>query len=155
MDLKLYIHGAENELKLVKILFFLSENVNIQTEMFDIKDPETYFSAVISHSYYSMLYMAKAYLLTKGIKTEAPEEHKKTYEEFKKLVEQGIIDVELLRIYQQLLTRADTLLKIFQVEKSKRGKFTYRNLPQANVEPAKESIENAESFFKHITKLCE
>ena len=76
------------------------------------------------------------------------------YEEFKKQVEKGAIDVELLKIYQQLMTRADTLLKIFQTEKSKRGKFTYRTIPQANAEPAKESITNAETFFKHINNLC-
>lgn len=52
------------------------------------------------------------------------------------------------------MLRADTLLEIFQTEKGKRGKFTYRKLPQANVEPAKESIKNAEEFFKHINRLC-
>jgi uncharacterized protein (UPF0332 family) len=98
--------------------------------------------------------MAKAYLLTKGIKTDAPEEHKKTYDAFKKLVEQGAVDIELLKIYQQLMTRADTLLLIFQKEKRKRGAFTYKTLPQANKGPAKESITNAETFFKHIFALC-
>jgi hypothetical protein len=67
----------------------------------------------------------------------------------------GVVDVELLRIYERLLVRADTLLNIFEVEKGKRGKFTYRTLPQANREPAKESADNAQTFFRHVFKLCE
>ena len=151
---EIYIKRARNEINLSKIILKISEDDKIQADIFEMPQ-DTYYSAVISHAYYSIFYMTKAYLLTKGIKTEVPEEHKKTYEEFKKLVEKGAVDVELLKIYQQLLTRADTLLKIFQTEKSKRGKFTYRTLPQANSEPARESLTNAETFFKHINTLCE
>lgn len=150
---KLYIKRAQNEINLSNMIMKISEDDKLQADVFEMPQ-DTYFSAVISHAYYSIFYMAKAYLLTKGIKTEAPEAHRKTYEEFKKLVEQGAIDVELLKIYQQLMMRADTLLKIFQTEKGKRGKFTYRTLPQANAEPAKESITNAETFFKHVNELC-
>ena len=155
MDLKVksYLERAENELILAKANFELSIKEEIK-QMLKIPSGKTFFNDVISESYYSIFYSAKAYLLSQGIETEAPEEHKKTYEEFKKLVDKGAVDVELLKIYQQLLTRADTLLKIFQTEKSKRGKFTYRILPQANNEPAKESLTNAETFFKHIIKLC-
>lgn len=62
--------------------------------------------------------------------------------------------MELLRIYEKILIKADTLLHIFKHEKGKRGKFTYRELPQANKEPAKESLDNAKIFFKHIYTLC-
>ena len=37
--------------------------------------------------------------------------------------------------------------------KSKRGKFTYKKLPQANSEPTKESLNNAEKFFKNINLI--
>jgi uncharacterized protein (UPF0332 family) len=154
MDLNLYINRAENEIKLSEIIFTLSEKPKIQTDIFDIRDPETYFSAVISHSYYSIFYAAKAYLLKKGIRISAPEEHKKAFSEFKKFVESGELDVELLRIYQQALVRADFLLGIFKEEKRKRGEFTYRTLPQANIAPAKESIKHAKTFFKNMTALC-
>ncbi len=150
---KIYLKRSQNEINLSKIILEISKNSKIQTEIFEMPE-DTYYSAAISHAYYSIFYITKAYLLTKKIKTEAPEEHKKTFEEFKKLVEQGLVDVELLTIYQQLLTRAETLLKIFQIEKGKRAKFTYKTLPQANLEPAKESAQNAETFFKHINKLC-
>ncbi|MEK6903622.1 MAG: hypothetical protein AABW64_03185 [Nanoarchaeota archaeon] len=154
MDLNLYIHRAENEIKLAGILFIISEQQHLQTEIFDIREPETYFSAVIAHSYYSIFYASKAYLLKKGIEVSAPEEHKKTFAEFKRFVESGELDVELLRIYQEALMRADVLLGIFKREKQKRGKFTYRTMPQANKEPAQESMEHAKTFFKSIFKLC-
>lgn len=155
MDSKLYINRAENELKLADIIFAISENLNLQTRVFNIKDPETYYSAAIAHCYYGIFYAAKAYLFKKGIKVTAPEEHKKAFEEFRKFVESGELDVELLNIYQQALTKAETLLGIFKTEKQKRGEFTYRTLPQANKEPAKESIEHAKIFFRNMNLLIE
>lgn len=151
---KLYLKRAQNELNLSLMVMKISDDKELQVSVFKMQS-DTYYSAVISHAYYCIFYAAKAYLLTKGIKTEAPEEHKKTFEEFSKLVEQGIIDVELLKIYEKMLIKADTLLHIFDLEKGKRGKFTYRTLPQANREPAKESIENAQTFFRHTYNLCE
>jgi len=155
MDLnyKLYFNRADNELKLANIIFQVSDNKKMQEETFNVGRPETYFSSVITHSYYCIFYSAKAYLLKKEIKTKAPEEHKKTFQEFKKLVEQGVIDVELLKIYEKVMIRADTLLSIFSKEKSKRGKFTYHKLSQVNHEPAKESLERADLFFKNINMM--
>ena len=150
MDSKLYIHRAENEIKLAEIIFVISEEPTIQKETFKVNDPETYFSAVIAHSYYSIFYSAKAYLTKKGIEISAPEEHKKSFDEFKKFVESGELDVELLKIYQEALVRAEYLLGLFKEEKKKRGEFTYRTMPQANKEPAKESIEHSKTFYKHI-----
>jgi len=153
MDLKLYMHRAENEIKLAEIIFTLSEKPNMQKEMFMVNEPETYFSAVITHSYYSIFYGAKAYLAKKQIEISAPEEHKKAFDEFRKFVESGELGVELLKIYREALIRAEYLLGIFKIEKKKRGEFTYRTLPQANKEPAKESIEHAKIFFKHMIAI--
>jgi|SRR3989344_5284618 len=155
MDLsyKPYLERANNEIKLAEIIMSLSKDKNLQLDIFKISPPETYFSSVISHSDYAIFYSAKAYLLTKGIKTYVPEEHKKTYEEFKKFVENGELNKELLEIYESIMIRADTLLDIFRTEKAKRGHFTYRKLPQANLFPAEESLNNTKIFFKHINKL--
>lgn len=131
----------------------ISDDKEMQVTLFKTQE-DTYYSAVISHAYYCIFYAAKAYLLTRGVKTEAPEEHKKTFEEFSKLVSKGVVDVELLMLYEKTLVKAETLLGIFQLEKGKRGRFTYRTLPQANRDPAKESIENAQTFFRHIYNLC-
>lgn len=155
LNFKLYLERANNEIKFADIGMFVSENKNIQVEIFKIDQPETYYSAVISHAYYCIFYSAKAYLAKKGIKTEPPEEHKKTYEAFKSFVLKGVVDKELLEIYDEIVIRADTLLGIFKAEKKKRGEFTYQKLPQANQSPAKQSIENAKTFLRHIIKLCQ
>ena len=87
----------------------------------------TFYSAVISHAYYCIFYSAKAYLLKKGIKINAPEEHRKTYEAFKELTDKGELDVELLKLYEKMLVKADTLLGIFRIEKKNEEISLIRN----------------------------
>src|SRR3989338_3186831 len=103
-EYKIYIARAQNELNLSVILQKISDDKKLQIEIFRMKE-DTYYSAVISHAYYSIFYAAKAYLLLKKIKVSAPEEHRKTFEEFSKLVDNGTVDVELLKIYQNLLIK--------------------------------------------------
>jgi len=150
----LYLERAKNELDLARATFKLSTNKKLKIE-FELKEDTTFFSNVISNSYYCIFYSAKAILHSKGITTEPPEEHKKTLEAFEKLVMSGEIDVELLKIYKSLAVKADELLGIFIKEKNKRGKFTYKKLPQANLQPAKESIDNAEKFVKNINLIIQ
>ena len=92
---------------------------------------------------------------SKNIITNPPEEHRKTLDEFEKLTLSGEIDFELLKIYKEIVIKADELLGIFRKEKSKRGQFTYKKLPQANLEPAEESLNNAEKFFKNINLMLQ
>src|SRR3989344_2217089 len=153
-DTKLYLERAENEIRLADIIMQLSINPDLQVKIFEEGKTDTFFSAVISHAYYSIFYTAKAYLMMKGIITKVPEEHKKTYGEFKNLVFQGIVDKELLKLYEEVLIKAEELLGIFKIEKKKRGEFTYQRIAQANLEPAKESLENAKTFLKNIYDLC-
>ena len=154
-EVKLYIERSQNELVLAKAVLNLSQNKDKKTS-FGIPEDYTFYSAVISHSYYCIFYTAKALLLTKGVKTDFPEVHKKTLEEFKtNFVDTGELDVELLKIYKKAVIRADELLGLFQTEKRKRGQFTYQKLPQANLEPAEESVNNASNFFKNINKICD
>ena len=150
----LYLQRAENEFVTAQILFDISSNPTLQKEQFKLEKDFTFYSTVISQSYYCIFYSAKAILIKEGIKTEAPEVHKKTLEAFEKnLVKTGKLDVELLKIYKKMIIRAEELLGIFSKEKGKRGEFTYRKLPQANKEPAKESLDNASSFFNNINKI--
>ncbi len=153
-EAELYLQRAENELIAAQILFEISNNPSTQKEQFKLEKEFTFYSSVISHSYYCIFYSAKAMLAEIGIKTEAPEVHKKTLEAFEKhLVETGKLDFELLKIYQKMVIRAEELLGIFSKEKGKRGRFTYQKLPQANKEPAKESFDNSSFFFKNIYKI--
>lgn len=151
---KLYIERAENELVLSEAIFNLSYDDKLKTS-FKIQNNMTFYSAVINHAYYCIFYSAKALLLLKDIKTESPEEHRKTMLEFEKLAESGFIDKKLIQIYKDLSMKADALLNIFAKEKSKRGQYTYKKLPQANMNPAKESIFNAKIFFKNINAMLE
>ena len=152
---KIYIQRALNEISIAKLLFEISNNKNKKEEL-NIEEETTVDSAVIYHSYYSIFYAAKAMLLTKKIKTFAPEVHKKTYLAFKKqFVDSGILDIELLNIYKKMILRADELLQIFKDEKWKRGHFTYQTIPQANNDPASQSIQNAANFLKNIKTIIE
>ena len=153
-EAELYLQRAENELVAAQMLFEVSNNPKLQKEQFKLEKDFTFYSTVIGHSYYSIFYSAKAMLIKTSIKTEAPEVHKKTLEAFEKyLVNTGKLDMELLKIYQKMVVRADALLGIFSMEKRKRGEFTYQKLPQANKEPAQESLNNASFFFKNINKI--
>ncbi len=151
MDLKadMYFKRAKTEFETAEILNDLSKNKDLKKN-FDISPDSTYYSGVISHAYYAIFYSAKAMLLTKNRETEAPEVHKKTLDFFKKeFIDSGLLDAKLLVLYKQMIIRAETLLEIFKTEKRKRGNFTYNTIPQANVEPAEESINHAKEFIKH------
>ena len=153
-ETELYLQRAENELIAAQVLFDISSNTKLQRDQFKLEKNFTFYSSVINHSYYSIFYSVKASLIKIGIKTDAPEVHKKTLEAFENyLVKTGKLDVELLKIYREMVVRAEELLGIFSKEKGKRGKFTYQKLPQANREPAKESFDNASFFFKNINKI--
>lgn len=150
---EIYMERAHNEIVAADSLKRLSEDPKAKLE-FGIPSDMTFYSSVISHSYYAIFYASKAILLTKKIKTTSPEIHKKTFDAFKEyLVETGILDVKLLEIYKAMVVRADELLEIFKEEKRKRGDFTYTTIPQANKVPAEDSVKNAKLFVFNIQKV--
>lgn len=151
---EIFLDRANNEILAAESLKRLSEDSRSKEE-FSIPQGATFYSSVISHSYYAIFYAAKAILLTKMIRTSAPEVHKKTYEEFDIVfVKTGLLDVNLLEMYKKLVIRADDLLQIFKDEKWKRGAFTYQTIPQANKEPAEDSLMNAKVFVANISKIA-
>jgi uncharacterized protein (UPF0332 family) len=157
MDLMIrnYLERAQNEM----VIAYSLERLSLDDEakkFFEIESTNTFYSAVISHSYYAIFYAAKALLLTKEIKKSSPDIHRKTFEAFKEqFVDTGLLDVKLLEIYRKLVIRADSLLEIFRDEKWKRGNFTYNTIPQANKEPAQDSIKNARLFVSNIIKIIQ
>lgn len=152
---KIYIERAENELRLARAVFNLSRNEKVKIEL-ETRPGDTFYSAVISHCYYAIFYSAKAILLTRNIKTDAPGEHQKTFFALKRnFVDNGLLDKELLKIYDNLALRADELLSLFAHEKWKRGHFTYKTIAQANIEPAQESIDNTIKFLSNIKSILE
>ncbi len=150
-----YLRRAENELMIAEKLKILSDDDEAKDFM-KIPQRITFYSAVISHSYYSIFYSAKAILLTKDIRTSSPEVHKKTFGAFGEyFVDTGILDMKLLEIYRKMVIRADELLEIFRDEKWKRGNFTYNTIPQANKDPAEDSLKNANIFVSNIEKVIQ
>ena len=73
---------------------------------------------------------------------------------FKIFVNEGVVSEELLKIYEEILIKAETLLVIFKSEKKKRGEFTYQKIARANREPANQSLDNAKTFFSNIFRIC-
>jgi uncharacterized protein (UPF0332 family) len=149
---EIYLDRSNNEIMAAESLKRLSEKEE-DKESFGLPDDISFYSSVISHSYYAIFYAAKALLLTKKIETKSPEVHRKTFDEFKKnFVDTKELDVSFLKIYKKMIVRADELLEIFKDEKWKRGHFTYQTIPQANKEPAEDSIKNSKFFVSNIMK---
>ncbi len=48
-EYKISLQRASNELKLAGIIDSISKNPKLQIDVFKIAEPETYYSAVISH----------------------------------------------------------------------------------------------------------
>lgn len=53
-------------------------------------------------------------------------------------------------LYENVESKAKELLDIFEEEKKKRGVFQYNLLSRQNVEPAKESLQNASKFVEAV-----
>lgn len=96
MDLmvRVYLERAENELSAAQLLQKVTENDEIKKYL-DLERGVTFYSSVISHSYYGIFYGATAILLT------------------------------------------------------------YQTIPQANKEPAEQSIQNALTFIRNIKLVLE
>ena len=154
ITVKGYLNRAESELILANANFLLSITDDVKLRLGVSRD-KTFFNNVISESYYAIFYSAKAFLISLGIKTEPPEEHKKTYEEFKKIVGSKKLNKQLAEIYEEETSKAETLLKIFFDEKRNRGRFTYNINANANRPFAEQSIKNAKFFCLTIKHLIE
>jgi len=151
--IKLNFLRAENELKHAEAVFKISSDVRLKRE-FDLLETDTFYSGAITHAYYAVFFAAKALLMTSKIETKTPNVHKATLDAFANyFIINGKLDLELLKIYQSTIIRADFLLELFVSEKEKRGEFTYKTLPDANKEPAHESINNATKFLINIKKV--
>ena len=57
-EYKIYIEREQNELNLSVMVQKISDNTKIQIEIFGMKE-DTYYSATISHAYYSIFYADK------------------------------------------------------------------------------------------------
>ncbi|MBW2975017.1 HEPN domain-containing protein [Candidatus Woesearchaeota archaeon] len=154
-QVNLNFNRAENEIKLAEAMFKISEKNELKKEL-ELLQEDTFYSGVITHSYYAIFYATKALLLKEKIRTKSPNVHKATLDAFANFfVINCKLDLELLKIYRSAIIKADSLLGLFISEKDKRGEFTYQKLPDANKEPADDSVKNATTFLSHIKKLIQ
>ncbi len=107
---KLYLEKSENELVLAESLIKISVDDKIKS-LLKIKKNQTFYIGVISHSYYSIFYSAKAYLANKNIRTKVPDEHRKT--DLNKLSNVAKISKQT---FQENLRKAENKLIPFLVE---------------------------------------
>jgi len=152
MDSKvsLLMDKAQNETFSAQLLKRTSENDSLK-KTFNFPPETTFYNGIIEHSYYAIFNCAKAYIISKGISLKSKQgQHQQVYFEFKKMVEKGLIEQDLLRVYEEVKTKAEVLLEILEKEKDKRNEFTYETLPQANKSPAEDSLNNALLFISHI-----
>lgn len=143
---------ATNDLLLAQSLLKISKDDMIKDSL-DIPDNNTFYDWVIVSSYYSIFHSAQALLGTKKVKI-VNRLHQATLTAFAKhfIINKELED-ELFFIYEEVENKAKELLDIFEEEKEKRGLFQYHRLSRNNIEPAKESIENAKKFLDAIGKI--
>ena len=143
---------AVNDLSLAKGLLKISTNDKIK-ESLDYPENTTFFDWVIVSSYYSIFHATQALLGIKKIKIK-DRLHSATLTAFAKhfIINNELAD-ELFFIYKDAETKASELLDILEEEKEKRGIFQYHRLSRNNLKPAKESIENAETFLEAVQEV--
>lgn len=152
-EVSLLLERADNEILAANVLKKASENDELK-KILTLPSRTTFYSLVIGHSYYAIFYSAKAFLLSENKKIKSEQgQHQQVYFSFKQLVKKGELDKELLAIYEEVIVKAETLLEIFEIERIKRGNFTYKMIPQANQLPAEDSIKNAGLFASNIRRL--
>ncbi len=154
LEVSLLFERAENELLAAEVLKKLSEEAEAK-QVLEVPAATTFYSSVINHAYYAIFYSAKAYLTFKGFKLPEQGQHQAVYYEFKRFVQKGDLKKELLDLYDEVKTKAETLLSIIQEERGKREEYTYKTLPQANKEPAENSLKNARLFVSHMRRFSE
>lgn len=141
---------ARNNLKIAKGIFTISTNKETKS-LLRMEENDTFFDWVIQASYYSMFHAVNAILATKKIKISKIDTHKSALYAFgKHFILTKELEEELFVIYNETEEKALALFSSLAEEKQKRGFSAYEKLSKMNIEPAKESLENAEEFVKII-----
>ena len=142
---EMYIHNSDLSLKLAEKI---------------LDDPLKPYLWSIVISYYSMFYMANAVLLKLGYKTGRKIVHKVTSDALVVLVADKLRK-ELLDEYDNMRndameiasTRAEELLRNYDLELEKRSKFQYNMTLKVQEQIARTSIKRAVEFNTEMEKL--
>lgn len=170
---KIYLEYAENSLQTAQALYKISKEDRLKEEAGLPSGYESFLWVIVS-SYYSMFYAVSYVLLNQGIKVGAKMVHKVTADcliNFLYLsgkIEKSLLDdfnqtkdeaMELMQnlseeeIKMQIRQKAIELVKNFDFEMSKRGRFQYNMNESLKEQYAKTSLERARGFLLEMKKL--
>jgi uncharacterized protein (UPF0332 family) len=130
-----------------------TESLNVANEL--SKNKTSHLWVVVS-SYYSMFYIASAYLYKKGYKTGQEIVHQ-VINEALIVLSKNDLEKHFLEEYEEekekALAASDNLLKDYEFEKTKRARFQYETTEAIKEAKAKTSLERAKNFVAIIRQL--
>jgi len=142
---------AVNDLALSKALLRISTEKPLRDSL--RFSSETFFDWVIVSSYYSIFHAAQALLGIKKVKIMERMHYATLIAFAKHYISNHELAEELFLLYENAEQKAQELLSILEDEKRKRGIFQYHRLSRNNIDPAKESVENAKTFLKAVEEI--
>lgn len=170
---KVYMEYANNSLQTAQLLFKISKDNELKESLGLPIDYESFLWVVVS-SYYSMYYSVNSVLLHNGIKIGDKMVHKVTADcvinflylngkiEKKLLEEYNNSKDEAMELMQKLSEeeikieikqKALEIVKTYDFEMNKRGKFQYNMNESLKEEIANASLERAKRFLLEMKKL--
>lgn len=129
------------------------ESLSVANEL--LKNKTSYLWVVVS-SYYSMFYIASAYLYKKGYKAGYSIVHQ-VINEALIVISKNDLEKHFLEEYEEEKERAlaagENLLKEYGFEKAKRARFQYETTDAIKEAKAKTSLERAKNFVAIMRQL--
>jgi len=130
-----------------------TESLNVANEIFKNKTSSLW---VVVSSYYSMFYIASAYLYKKGYKAGQEIVHQVVNEALI-VLSKSDLEKHFLEEYEEekekALAASENLLKDYEFEKTKRARFQYETTEEIKEAKAKTSLERAKNFVAVIRQL--
>jgi len=129
------------------------ESLKVAEEIFTNKTSPLW---VVVSGYYSMFYIASAYVYKKGYKSSHEIVHQIITEALIVLVKHDL-EKHFLEEYEEekdkALSSTQNLLDVYEVEKTKRSQFQYETTGEIKESKAKTSLERAKNFVAIIRIL--
>ncbi len=130
-----------------------TESLNVANEILKNK---TSFLWVIVSSYYSMFYIASAYIYKRGYKAGHEIVHQ-VINEALIVLSKNDLEKHFLEEYEEekekALAASENLLKDYEFEKTKRERFQYETTEEIKEAKAKTSLDRAKNFVAIIRQL--
>ena len=130
-----------------------TESLNVANELFKNKTSSLW---VVVSGYYSMFYIASAYLYKKGYKSGQEIVHQVVNEALI-VLSKSDLEKHFLEEYEEekekALAASENLLNDYEFEKTKRARFQYETTEAIKEAKAKSSLDRAKNFVAIIRQL--